>query len=40
MAAPPSLDWAGLFKWSMQYQDGTLPSPSDARPLSEEDRKW
>ena len=32
------VDWNGLFKWSMSYQDGT--KQSDFKPMSEEDRKW
>lgn len=32
------VDWNGLYKWSMQYQDGT--QASNAKPMSEEDRLW
>ena len=32
------VDWAGLFKFSMQYQDGT--KPSKFQEMSAEDRKW
>jgi len=33
------VDWNGLYKWSMQYQDdGT--KPSEFKPMSPEDRKW
>ena len=32
------VDWNGLFKWSMAYQDGT--QQSQFKPMSEEDRKW
>ena len=33
------VDWNGLYKWSMQYQDdGT--APSQFKPMSAEDRKW
>ena len=32
------VDWNGLFKWSMEHQDGT--KPSDFKAMSEEDRKW
>ena len=32
------VDWNGLFKWSMQHQDGTRPSEFKA--MSTEDRKW
>jgi len=32
------VDWAGLFKYTMQYQDGT--EPSKFTPMSAEDRKW
>ena len=32
------VDWAGLFKFSMQYHDGT--TPSEFKEMSEEDRKW
>lgn len=36
-----SVDWPGLFKWSMQYQDGTLPSSAEgAKALSGDDSKW
>lgn len=32
---------AGLFEWSMSYQDGTAPTgSSNARQLSESDRQW
>eukprot|EP00357_Protocruzia_adherens_P034512 CAMPEP_0115010928 /NCGR_PEP_ID=MMETSP0216-20121206/23644_1 /TAXON_ID=223996 /ORGANISM="Protocruzia adherens, Strain Boccale" /LENGTH=328 /DNA_ID=CAMNT_0002379309 /DNA_START=73 /DNA_END=1059 /DNA_ORIENTATION=- len=32
------MDWPGLLKWSLQYQDGTTESNLAA--MSEEDRKW
>jgi len=32
------VDWNGLFKWSMDYQDGT--KPSQFKEMSKEDRKW
>ena len=32
------VDWNGLFKWSMQYQDGT--TESKFKKMSEEDQKW
>ena len=32
------VDWSGLFKFSMQYHDGT--TPSEFKEMSEEDRKW
>jgi len=32
------VDWNGLYKWSMEYQDGTHPSSFKA--MSKEDRKW
>ena len=32
------VDWNGLYKWSMEYQDGT--HPSSFKPMSKEDRKW
>jgi len=32
------VDWAGLFKYTMQYQDGT--APSQFKEMSAEDRKW
>ena len=32
------VDWNGLYKWSMEYQDGTAPSTFKA--MSKEDRKW
>ena len=32
------VDWNGLYKWSMQYQDGT--APSNFKAMSPEDRKW
>lgn len=32
------VDWNGLFKWSMNYQDGT--KPSQFKPMSKEDRDW
>lgn len=32
------VDWNGLFKWSMTYQDGT--KPSQFKEMSKEDRKW
>jgi hypothetical protein len=32
------VDWNGLFKWSMEYNDGT--QSSNFKPMSEEDRKW
>lgn len=30
---------AGLFEWSMKYQDGTVPT-SESHPMSEADRSW
>ncbi|CAM9660487.1 unnamed protein product [Discosporangium mesarthrocarpum] len=39
MAANSTADeWLGLLKWSLSYQDGT--APSEARPMSDEDRQW
>ena len=32
------VDWNGLYKWSMQYQDGT--KPSEFKAMSKEDREW
>jgi len=32
------VDWAGLFKYTMQFQDGTTPSTFTA--MSAEDRAW
>lgn len=32
------VDWNGLFKWSLQYQDGT--KESNFKPMSDEDKKW
>lgn len=32
------VDWNGLYKWSMNYQDGTRPS--SFKPMSKEDRDW
>lgn len=32
------VDWNGLFKWSMEYQDGT--KPSQFKEMSKEDRVW
>jgi len=32
------VDWAGLFKYTMQFHDGTAPSQFTA--MSAEDRKW
>jgi hypothetical protein len=32
------VDWNGLFKWSMEYQDGTRPT--EFKVMSPEDRKW
>ena len=32
------VDWSGLYKWSMEYQDGTAPSQFKA--MSKEDRTW
>ena len=32
------VDWNGLYKWSMEYQDGTRPSNFKA--MSKEDRQW
>ena len=32
------VDWNGLFKWSMNHQDGT--KPSQFKQMSVEDRKW
>ena len=32
------VDWNGLFKWSMSYQDGT--KPSEFKAMSKEDRDW
>lgn len=32
------VDWNGLFKWSMNYQDGT--SPTEFKEMSKEDREW
>ncbi len=32
------VDWQGLFKWSMQYQDGT--HPSEFKEMSQEDKIW
>jgi hypothetical protein len=30
--------FAGLFDWSMHYQDGT--QPADRQPMDENKRKW
>ncbi|KAK9830004.1 hypothetical protein WJX72_009154 [[Myrmecia] bisecta] len=35
---PPN--WKGLFEWSMQHHDGTMPSTFEGRVLTEADRKW
>jgi hypothetical protein len=32
------VDWAGLLKWSLQYQDGT--HASEFKEMSKEDREW
>ena len=32
------VDWNGLFKFSMNYNDGT--SKSNFKPMSKEDAKW
>jgi len=32
------VDWSGLFKWSMDFQDGTRPS--EFKVMSKEDRTW
>lgn len=32
------VDWNGLYKWSMEHQDGTKPSNFTA--MSKEDRVW
>lgn len=32
------VDWNGLYKWSMAYQDGT--KPSEFKAMAEEDRQW
>ena len=32
------VDWNGLFKWSMQYHDGT--TESKFKKMSDEDQKW
>lgn len=32
------VDWNGLFKWSMQYHDGT--EESKFKQMSKEDREW
>jgi len=32
------VDWNGLFKWSMQYQDGT--HKSEFKEMSKEDQQW
>ena len=32
------VDWNGLFKWSLKYQDGT--QASDFKKMSDDDRKW
>merc|ERR1712110_679136 len=32
------VDWNGLFKWSMEYQDGT--KPSEFKEMKKEDRDW
>ena len=32
------VDWNGLFKWSMEYNDGT--NPSEFKRMSDEDMKW
>merc|ERR1719158_385157 len=32
------VDWQGLFKWSMQYNDGT--KQSEFKEMSKEDREW
>jgi len=32
------VDWNGLFKWSMQQNDGT--KPSNFKQMSPEDAKW
>lgn len=34
-----SFGCAGLFEWSMKYQDGTLPA-SEAKELTPEKKKW
>jgi hypothetical protein len=33
------VDWNGLFKWSMQHQDGTKPA-SEFKPMDEESLQW
>jgi len=32
------VDWNGLYKWSMEYQDGT--APSNFKAMSREDYLW
>ena len=32
------VDWNGLFKWSMEHQDGTRPT--EFKMMAAEDRKW
>jgi Zn-dependent M16 (insulinase) family peptidase len=32
------VDWNGLYKWSMEYQDGT--APSNFKAMSKDDRQW
>ena len=32
------VDWNGLFKWSMEHQDGT--KPTEFKVMSAEERKW
>jgi hypothetical protein len=32
------VDWNGLFKWSMEFQDGTRPS--EFKEMSKEDKIW
>lgn len=32
------VDWNGLFKWSMEYHDGT--KPSEFKQMSKEDQIW
>lgn len=34
------VDTAGLFEWSMKFQDSTHDGSTQARAMSDEDKKW
>jgi len=34
------VDWQGLLKWSLGFQDGTHETSKEFKPMSKEDRDW